>query len=116
VDDTGMIESAELALRGWTGEYLQVRQIATGDCRIWHADGRYLGLLVTASTADPLEGVVYGHDGTYLADAAAGRLTVDVARRRAGRRAPTDPSAYASPGDIDPTERRWPRRELPQTP
>jgi hypothetical protein len=61
-----------------------------------------------------LEGAVYGPDGRYLADAVRGRLSVDVVRRRATRAAGGDAALYASPGDIEPTERRWPRREQPQ--
>ena len=106
-----------LALRGWTGEYLQARVLGESDVRLWHADGRYLGALVPRdATADLLEGVVYGADGSYLANAARGRLSIDVARRRAARPASGGPVSFASPGDIEPTERRWPRREQPQPP
>jgi hypothetical protein len=104
-----------LALRGWTGEYLQVRVLAAGDCRVWHADGRYLGLLVPDPSApNGLAGALFGIDGLYLADSSAGRLTVDMPRRRAGRPAAGDPALFVSPGDIEPTDRRWPRREQPQ--
>jgi hypothetical protein len=101
-------------LRGWTGEYLQVRILAGGECRVWHADGSYLGLLVPdAAALAGLAGAVFGPDGRYLADASAGRLTVDMPRRRAGAPPAANLTVYASPGDIEPTDRRWPRREQP---
>jgi hypothetical protein len=104
---------AALVLRGWTGEYLQTREIEPGDVRLWHPDGSYFGRLVLSRrrSDDPTGGTVFGPTGLYLADALHGRLRVDPARRRA--RAFTDlheEAAFASPGDLDPVERRWPRR------
>ena len=113
-DDVSATLSAEpLALRGWTGDYLQVRLVGEDDYRVWHADGRYLGRLIPdATAADPLEGIVFGPDGGYVADARRGKLAIDPRRRRATRTT-GDAAAFASPGDLEPTERRWPRREQP---
>jgi hypothetical protein len=102
-----------LVLRGWTGEYLQVREIDEGDVRLWHPDGSYFGRLVPTARRrhDPASGTVFGPSGLYLADAVNGRLRIDPARRRARVSTPElDEAAFASPGDLEPVERRWPRR------
>jgi hypothetical protein len=106
-------EPTTLVLRGWTGEFFQAREIGPGDLRLWHPDGTYYGRLVTddAHTDDVASGSVFGPTGLYLADASRGRLRVDSRRRQA--RATADgysADELASPGDLEPTERRWPRR------
>ena len=102
-----------ITLRGWTGEFLQTRRLEDGDYGLWHPDGAYFGRLVpdAEQAGDQVSGTVFGPTGAYLADAAGGRLRVDTRRRRA--RATTveqDEDAFASPGDLAPIERRWPRR------
>jgi hypothetical protein len=102
-----------LVLRGWTGEFFQARELAPGDLRLWHPDGTYYGRLITddAHTNDAASGTVFGPTGLYLADASRGRLRVDPRRRQARAVAACySPEDLASPGNLEPTERRWPRR------
>lgn len=81
--------------------------------RLWHPDGTYYGRLITDTphTDELASGTVYGPTGLYLADASRGRLRVDP-RRRQARAASAGYSAedLESPGNLEPTERRWPRR------
>ncbi|MDX6573753.1 MAG: hypothetical protein QOC86_2909 [Gaiellales bacterium] len=102
-----------LVLRGWTGEFFQIRELAQGDLRLWHPDGTYYGRLITddAHTDEAASGTVYGPSGLYLADASRGRLRVDARRCQArGATAGYSTEDLESPGDLEPTERRWPRR------
>jgi hypothetical protein len=102
-----------ITVRGWTGEYLQTRRLADGDYGLWHPDGEYFGRLVpdAEQTCEQVSGTVFGPTGLYLADAAGGRLRVDPRRRRARATAvEQDEDAFASPGNLAPVERRWPRR------
>lgn len=112
--DINATEDAEhmLVLRGWTGEFLQVREVEDGDYRLWHPDGSYFGRLIPDArhSADALSGTVFGPTGLYLADAVRGRLRVDPERRRARASAGVQETAFAPPGDLAPVERRWPRR------
>ena len=115
VQDESETESAArtFVLRGWTGEFLQAREVEDGDYRLWHPDGSYFGRLVPDAdhSADVASGTVFGPTGLYLADAARGRLRIDPARRRVRASADGyDEAAFASPGDLAPVERRWPRR------
>ncbi|HEY1480485.1 MAG TPA: hypothetical protein VGF46_10665 [Gaiellales bacterium] len=105
-----------LTLRGWTGEYLQARELEDGDFRLWHPDGSYCGRLVPGGPqeGDTPSGTVYGPTGLYLADAQDGRLHVDLRRRRARATAQGIPAnELASPGELPAVERRWPRRSGP---
>ena len=72
-----------VTLRGWTGEFLQVREIEDGTYGLWHPDGAYFGRLVpdAAPAGGRVSGTVFGPTGLYLADAAGGRLRVDPRRR-----------------------------------
>jgi hypothetical protein len=105
--------SNSLVLRGWTGEFFQARELAPGDLRLWHPDGTYYGRLIPdhAHTDEAASGTVFGPTGLYLSDASRGRLRVDP-RRRQARAAAADCGAddLESPGDLEPTDRRWPRR------
>ena len=108
-----MHHDATLVLRGWTGEFLQIRRIGEDDYRLWHPDGSYFGRLIPDGLHrdDSISGTVFGPTGIYLADAEDGRLHVDALRRRARATATgIDPVAFASPGSLEPVERRWPRR------
>jgi hypothetical protein len=105
-----------LVLRGWTGEFLQIRQVADGDYRLWHPDGSYFGRLIPDELHrdESISGTVFGPTGIYLADAKDGRLHVDTLRRRARATATViDPGEFESPGSLKPVERRWPRRSSP---
>ena len=104
---------SQLVLRAWTGEFFQTREVAPGDFRLWHPDGDYFGRLIpdAAHTDEVPSGVVYGPTGEYLADAVKGRLRVNPLRRQAGARAAGyAASDWASPGALEPVDRRWPRR------
>jgi hypothetical protein len=102
-----------LVLRGWTGEFLQAHEVGDGDYRLWHPDGSYFGRLIPDAehSAGVASGTVFGPTGLYLADAVRGRLRIDPSRRRVrGSADGYDETAFASPGDLAPVERRWPRR------
>jgi hypothetical protein len=106
-------ENCTVAVRGWTGEFFQTRELSHGDYRLWHPDGTYYGrLLPDADHADDVaSGTVYGPTGLYLADVTRGKLRVDALRRRA--RAVAVGYAveeFESPGNLAAVERRWPRR------
>jgi hypothetical protein len=100
-------------LRGWTGEFLQARELAPGDLRLWHADGTYFGRLIAdeAHSDEVASGVVYGPTGLYLADAVRGRLRVNALRRQVrAAAAGFSETDWASPGTLEPVDRHWPRR------
>jgi hypothetical protein len=100
-------------VRGWTGEFFQTRELTPGDLRLWQPDGTYYGRLITdhAHTDEAASGTVYGPAGQYLADASRGRLRVDPRKRQArGVAAGYARGGLESPGKLEPTERRWPRR------
>lgn len=102
-----------LVLRGWTGEFFQACELTPGDLRLWHPDGTYYGRLIPddAHTAELPSGTVFGPTGMYLADASRGRLRVDPRRRQArAMSAGYGPDELRSPGNVEPTARRWPRR------
>jgi hypothetical protein len=104
---------SEFVLRGWTGEFFQAREVAPGDLRLWHPDGSYYGRLIPddAHSNEIASGIVYAPSGLYLANAVKGRLRVNPLRRQA--RADGDGLAdldWESPGDLEPVDRRWPRR------
>jgi hypothetical protein len=111
--ELGLGGECRLVLRGWTGEFLQAREVEPGDYRLWHPDGTYFGRLVTDElhTDEIASGTVYGPTGLYLADALKGRLRVNPRRRQArvGAEGYTE-EAYASPGSLPAVDRRWPRR------
>jgi hypothetical protein len=112
-DEIEIEDTCAVVLRGWTGEFFQTRELDHGDLRLWHPDGSYFGRLIPdAGTTDAVaSGTVYGPAGIYLADARRGRLRVDPLRRRA--RAGADgfsDDEFASPGNLAPIDRRWPRR------
>jgi hypothetical protein len=107
------LEPSTLALRGWTGEFLQARTLDENDLRVWHSDGSYLGRLVPDDehTDEAVSGTVFGPGGEYLADARRGRLRVDpLRRRRNGRADGLTEQELESPGELGAVERRWPRR------
>lgn len=104
---------SSLVLRAWTGEFFQAREVAPDDLRLWHPDGTYFGRLIPddAHTEEVASGTVFGPSGLYLADASRGRLRVDPRRRQARAiSAGYLAGDLESPGDLEPTERRWPRR------
>jgi hypothetical protein len=106
-------EPSTIVLRGWTGEFFQARELAAGDLRLWHPDGTYYGRLITddVHTDEMGSGTVYGPTGLYLADASRGRLRVDPRRRQArGVSAGYSAEDLESPGNLEATERCWPRR------
>jgi hypothetical protein len=101
------------AVRGWTGEFFQTREVVAGDYRLWHPDGSYYGRLIpdAAHTQDLASGTVFGPTGLYLADVTRGRLRVEPLRRRARAVAEGYPAeAFDPPGNLGSVERRWPRR------
>jgi hypothetical protein len=103
----------ELTLRGWTGEFLQVRELDAGDYRLWHPDGSYCGRFVpdAAFAETTVSGTVDGPTGLYLADVVRGRLRVDAMRRRANAMGDGLPlEELESPGELPSVDRRWPRR------
>lgn len=105
-----------LVLRGWTGEFLQIRRVADGDYRLWHPDGLYFGRLIPDELHrdESISGTVFGPTGIYLADAKDGRLHVNALRRRArAMETEIDVGEFESPGNLEPVERRWPRRSSP---
>jgi hypothetical protein len=102
-----------LVLRGWTGEFFQIRELDAGDLRLWHPDGSYYGRLITddAHTDALASGTVFGPTGLYLANAVRGRLRVNPLRRHARSAAEGVAGLdFASPGNLAPIERSWPRR------
>jgi hypothetical protein len=104
---------SRLVLRGWTGEFFQIRELDAGDLRLWHPDGSYYGRLITDDdhTDAVASGTVFGPSGLYLANAVRGRLRVNPLRRHARSAvAGLDDLDFASPGDLAPVERSWPRR------
>lgn len=104
---------SRLVLRGWTGEFFQIRELDAGDLRLWQPDGTYYGRLITDDDhTDALaSGTVFGPTGLYLANAVRGRLRVNPLRRHA-RSAVEGPAGldFASPGNLPPVARSWPRR------
>jgi hypothetical protein len=106
-------ENSTLAVRGWTGEFFQTRELAHGDFRLWHPDGAYFGRLIPDADQvdDVASGTVYGPTGQYLADVTRGRLRVETLRRRAQAVAEGYAAEeFESPGNLAAVERRWPRR------
>jgi hypothetical protein len=96
-----------LSLCSWGGAALHVREIASGDIRVWHPDGSYFGRLIpdAAHTIDAPSGAVFGLSGVYLADSVAGRLRVDPHRLKLTpdkARYPLD--AFDSPGPLSRLE------------
>lgn len=105
-------DTASFVQRGWTGEFFQSRELTEGDLRLWHPDGSYYGRLIPDAqhTETLASGTVYGPGGLYLADTRRGRLHVDPLRLRARASHPWSADEFASPGNLAPVDRRWPRR------